>query len=272
MHVGLLLGLDSGSRPGLVHTRSLTLACSVALLGCLMPRDAVAAPIILEVFYDASASDTGKVFTELYGEAGFSLDGWSLVGINGSTGLPYRTIDLTGAVIPSNSVLLVAQSSANPALANLRDFAANVDWQNGPDAVQLWNPSAMIADALQYGTTGVLQGEGIPASDAPAGSSLTRDLFGTDTNNNFADFSTAIPTPGVGPPPILPTPVPEPSTLLLLGSGLAAIAAKHRRHATRCSLRSIGQSRRAEPTSSLRQCPREDGTHNPPSPRNRDCR
>ena len=41
----------------------------------LLSRPAEAAPIILEVFYDASGADTGRVFTGIYGEAGMSLDG-----------------------------------------------------------------------------------------------------------------------------------------------------------------------------------------------------
>ena len=234
MHPGSLSSSRFGFvlGPGLVRTHSISLMCSLAVLGCLPCRAAVAAPIILEVFYDASGGDTGNVFTEIYGEAGLSLDGWSLVGINGGTGLPYRTIDLTGATIPDDSLLLIAQGSANLTLASLRDFTANVDWQNGPDAVQLLNPFAMIADALQYGATGASSGEGFPAPDVPAGSSLTRDLFGTDTDNDLADFSVATPTPGVRPSPVSPTRVPEPSTLFLLSVGFAAIATtRHRRTA-----------------------------------------
>ena len=203
------------------RVRFVAMTVGVLTVACLASRAASAGPIIHEVFYDAVGSDTGQVFTEIYGEAGMSLSGWSLVGINGSSGLPYRSIDLTGAVIPADSLLVIAQSSATPLLAGFRDFVANVDWQNGPDAVQFLDPWGRLADALQYGDAGLHNaGEGTFAFDAAAGSSLTRDLLGSDTNDNGIDFSAGIPSPGLGPPPLPPNPIPEPPTMLLLCSGL----------------------------------------------------
>ena len=194
---------------------------AIVVIGPTSTADA--APIIHEVFYDAAGSDSGQVFTELFGEAGVGLDGWTLVGINGGTGLSYRTVDLTGAVFPSDGLLVIAQSTATGALATERDVIGNVDWQNGPDAVQLLDPTSVVIDALQFGDAGTNNaGFGIPALDAPAGSSLSRDLFGTNTGNNFVDFSVTAPTPGVGPTTTPPTSVPEPSTGVLLGLGLCA--------------------------------------------------
>jgi hypothetical protein len=68
-----------------------------------MITPAAGAPIIQEVFYDVSGTDSGEMFTEIFGLARMSLDDWSLVGINGGTGLPYRTLDLIGAIIPSTA-------------------------------------------------------------------------------------------------------------------------------------------------------------------------
>ena len=201
----------------------------------LTSRPVQAAPIIQEVFYDASGPDSEGVFTEIFGLAGMSLDGWSLVGINGGTGLAYRTIDLTGAVIPDDGLLVIATGSADASLASVRDFTANVDWQNGPDAVQLIDPFAVLVDALQYGDAGVNNGGfGQPAPDAGAGSSLSRDLFATNTGDNFTDFVVVMPSPGLGPtstPPTPepgpgPTPVPEPATLLMLGAGILAVTVR----------------------------------------------
>lgn len=186
-------------------------------------------PIIQEVFYDASGPDSSEAFTEIFGTAGMLLDGWSLVGVNGGTGLPYRTLDLTGAIIPDDGLLVVASSSANVALAAVRDFTANVDWQNGPDAIQLIDPFLLVVDAVQYGDAGIHNaGFGSPALDAPAGSSLSRDLFGTNTGDNALDFIVGMPSPGIGPTPVIPQPVPEPSTLLLVTCGLLPLAARRR--------------------------------------------
>ena len=198
-------------------------ACSTLMLSGTLAPAAEAAPIIQEVFYDATGPDAGDVFVELFADPGTSLGGWSLVGINGSTGLPYRTIDLTGAVFPSDGLLVIAQATANPALTAVRDFVGDVDWQNGPDAVQLIAPLAVLIDSLQYGDAGTNNaGFGLPAADAPSGSSLSRDLFGTNTGDNLADFFVGTPSPGIGPTPSIST-VPEPSTLALLTVGTLPI-------------------------------------------------
>ena len=147
----------------------------------------------------------------MYGISGLSLDGWSLVGINGANDSEYRVIDLSGGTIPLDGILVVATSIAAAPLAAVTDFVADVDWENGaPDAIQLRDASDLVIDALAYGGL-MAAGEGNSAPDVPAGSSLTRDAFGTDTNDNLTDFTAnATPTPGVGPPPI-----PEPSQALL---------------------------------------------------------
>ncbi len=175
--------------------------------------------LIQEVLYDGPGADADDVFTELFGSPGLSLAGWSLIGINGSNDSIYRTIDLTGAIIPDDGLLVIATSSANAGLAVFRDFTANVDWQNGPDAIQLLDPLGQITDALQYGIiAGIFRGEGSAASDVSAGRSLSRDRFGTDTNNNAFDFAAlSSPTPGVGPDSLATVPLPSAFSLFALG-------------------------------------------------------
>ena len=224
-------------KPGTIQRAGMAAAFVITCLASigLTSRSVQAAPIIQEVLYDASGTDAAGVFTEIFGLAGMSLDGWSLLGINGGTGSSYRTIDLTGAVIPADGLLVIATGSANASLAGVQDFTANVDWQNGPDAVQLIDPFATIVDALQYGDAGVNNaGFGLAAVDAAAGSSLSRDLLGANTGDNFADFIVGMPSPGIGPATIPPTPgpgpgptpVPEPATLYMLGAGILAVTVR----------------------------------------------
>ena len=132
----------------------------VVIAVLLWARPMAASPIIQEVYYDAIGPDASTAFTEIYGEAGLSLDGWSLRGVNGGTGSVYRTIDLTGAVIPLGGLLVVALGSAEPSLAAVRDFIGNVDWQNGPDALHLRH-GAELVDALQYGDAGIHNAGGV---------------------------------------------------------------------------------------------------------------
>ena len=108
----------------------------------------------------------------------------------------------------------MATASAIDTLLSVRDFVANVDWQNGPDAIRLYNSLGEIADALQYGDAGAHnRGEGVAALDAPAGFALTRDALGTDSGDNKSDFSISAPTPGAR---LHAVAIPEPSTLALI--------------------------------------------------------
>lgn len=188
-----------------MHTRfrprfRVPLCVSALLVLLTTSAPSFALPILSEIFYDAVGSDRAKVFTEIAGPPGFRLDGWSLVGVNGDTGLPYRTIDLSGAVIPPDGILVVATSRATGALLAVRDFVADVDWQNGPDVVELWTSAGLRADALQYGlTNGPPLGEGTPAVDVEAGLALARRAGLLDTDDNATDFVVADPTPGTVP-------------------------------------------------------------------------
>ena len=200
---------------------------AIVLIASLWAGTGSATPIIHEVFYDAIGADTSSVFTELYGSPGTSFDGWSLVGVNGANGMPYRTVDLTGAVIPSDGVLVLATASAIGSLLAVRDFVANVDWQNGADAVLLYDAFGGLADALQYGHAGTHnRSAGAPAADPPAGLGLTRDALSTDTGDNATDFFALPPTPGFR---AAPTPVSEPNVFGLVLLAAWATARRRRR-------------------------------------------
>ena len=193
-----------------------------AFLSLGLSLSAHAAVVIQEVLYDGPGTDPDDVFTELSGPPGASLDGWSLAGINGSNGQVYRVIDLSGLVIPDDGIFVVATSSASPLLAQQRDFIANVDWQNGPDAIHLLS-GGILVDALQYGDAGIYNaGEGTYAEDVAGEVSLSRDLLGTDTNNNAVDFIAGVPSPGTSV-------VPVPSAVWMLASGLGLLGTMRRR-------------------------------------------
>jgi len=196
---------------------------TIAFLLALAPQAAIAAPLISEAFYDAVGSDNGLSFVELYGEPGSSLDGLFLEGINGANGSAGPTIALSG-VFPVDGIWLMADDvgdgTSSVAGAHL---IANFDFQNGPDSIVLRTASEIL-DAVGYGVFAIgeiFAGEGVPAMDAPAGSSLARLFANLDTNNNAADFIVlGVPTPGNAPLHA----VPEPQTAALLAVGLLGLA------------------------------------------------
>ncbi|HEX2483837.1 MAG TPA: lamin tail domain-containing protein [Myxococcota bacterium] len=206
----------------------LRLAPATVLLA-LASLPASALPLLSEVLYDATGSDDGALFVELYGTPGTSLEGWSIEGVNGADGEVTHTIPLTGS-IPADGVFVVADATAEgpTAVANA-DLLANFDFQNGPDSVVLRDALGGAVDALGYGAFDpgtFFAGEGNAAPDGAAGTSLARVFANIDTDDNAADFALLdVPTPGVAPV----SPVPEPSGAVLVATGLAGLALSRRR-------------------------------------------
>ena len=207
-----------------------SLPCWTLLLGVgiALAPSAQALPVISEVFYDATGSDDGRSFVELYGAPGTPLDGMRLEGVNGSGGAIGPVLALSGA-IPADGFYVVADDQAGgPTLVANADLVLNFDFQNGPDSIVL-RSGELALDAVGYGVFAagdVFAGEGSPAPDAPVDASVARTFANVDTNDNAADFAVLVaPTPGSGDL----APVPEPSTLLLLGLGLGGVGICGRR-------------------------------------------
>jgi hypothetical protein len=200
-------------------------ACILGISGALLFSTVAASTVISEVLYDASSTDNGNVFVELFGNPGTVLDGFMLEGVNGTDGNVYQTIALSG-VIPGDGIFVIGDDSGDGStFIDNADLIMDVDFQNGPDSIVLRNGSGVL-DALGYGDFGgaLFAGEGNAAPDAPAGSSLARLSPLIDTDNNLNDFVLLeLPTPGSVPVSAVPLP---PALGLFLGgvAGLLGIA------------------------------------------------
>ncbi len=187
--------------------RNIAPAVLVVLL-LLAGSPAAALPLLSEVLYDASGSDDGRGFVELFGTPGTVLDGLWLEGVNGAGGAIGPVVALSG-VIPADGLFVVADTSGGVTEVAGADQLANFDFQNGPDSIVLRDADGVL-DALGYGAFGggtVFAGEGAPAPDAPAGSSLARPFADLDTDDNQADFAVlATPTPGEASVWLVPEP------------------------------------------------------------------
>lgn len=201
--------------------------CALCLSSVAMSfPSAACAVVISELLYDATGADAGRTFVELYGAPGTDLSGWSLRGVNGGDGSVYMTVNLSGMISADGVFVIGDLSSGSTQVANA-DQIVSVDFQNGPDSVQLYNGATLI-DALGYGDfTGLFfAGEGNAAPSTPSGSSLARINPLIDTGDNLADFTVlATPTPGEVP---AVSAVPLPASAWLLGSGLAMLGVRRR--------------------------------------------
>jgi hypothetical protein len=172
--------------------------------------------------------DNGLGFVELHGDPGTSLAGFTIEGVNGANGAVTDTLALAGEIPEDGIFLLADDAGEGSSLVAGADLVLNFDFQNGPDGIVLRNDAGVV-DAIGYGVFGpdeFFVGEGVPAPDVPAGSSLARRFANVDTDDNAADWvALATPTPGSAPFQA----VPEPTAGALLASGLVGIASRARR-------------------------------------------
>ena len=206
--------------------RTALVAAAFAALGSSSARGL---PLLSEVLYDATGTDDGTVFVELYGAPGTSLEGWSIEGVNGADGQVTGSLPLSGE-IPADGIFVVADGgTSGPTAVAEADLVLDFDFQNGPDSVVLRDALGTAVDALGYGSFPAgtfFAGEGAPAADGAAGMSVARVFANIDTDDNAADFALLeVPTPGQAPI----SPVPEPGGAVLVATGLAGLALHRRR-------------------------------------------
>jgi hypothetical protein len=201
----------------------------LAVLLCVA-QPAAALPLLSEAFYDAVGSDDGLSFVEIHAAPGTVLDGWAVELVNGANGEVALTLALVGVVGPSGLYVVADRLADGTTAVPLADLLLNFDLQNGPDSLVLRGPDG-IADALgfgEFGPTEFFAGEGAPALDVPAGSSLARHFANLDTDDNALDFGElVVPTPGTAQF------VPEPGTGVLTAAGSLGLAALGRRRGGR---------------------------------------
>jgi hypothetical protein len=153
-------------------------------------------PILAEVFYDAIGDDTGLEFVEIYNpsQSTVSLAGLRLEAGDGS-GPARWSLRWTGQAadsIAAGGRFLIGGDRVTPK----PQAVTHLDLQNGPDAVRLVWPDAVI-EVLGYGALEFPEYAcGEPAADAPSGQSLARIPDDSNRGSNALDFRAGMPSPG----------------------------------------------------------------------------
>jgi hypothetical protein len=164
--------------------------------------------VINEVLYDGKVSETdGEAFIELFGTPGADISAYTVLLINGADGEATESIALPeDSFLDGDGFFVMADlrtNSQDKTLVAHFDFLDQFDPQNGPDAVQLFNRSGQLLDAVCYGQgsvdhtpEGLPLCEGNPTPDVVAGHSLSRRNE-PDTQDNYLDFfENTSPSPG----------------------------------------------------------------------------
>jgi hypothetical protein len=160
---------------------------------------------INEVDYDQTGTDTSE-FIELYvsGSGSINLGTYWLILFNGTSSLPYDTVQLPAVTLSAGSYFVICGSSGAVPNCNMMLPAASNIIQNGsPDAVALYDTTISgLVDVVSYegSCAGIfVEGTGVPTSESDSTfdyTGMSRFPDGTDSNDNSADFHLACITPG----------------------------------------------------------------------------
>jgi hypothetical protein len=193
--MGVFLCLPSISTSRFELPKQFVATAAVAAVCLLVGAfNARAQLVINELYYDHPGSDGGYEFVEIMNvsSGGVPLAGVSLEFHNGA-GDGWETIwnGASGTIAPGGLFAVGGRYVLPPPGA-----VAELGLQNGPDAVRL-TVGGVPADVVGYG--GMDDGEYVEHASAPrvaAGRSLARLPDGADSDDNSADFTEAIPSPG----------------------------------------------------------------------------
>jgi predicted extracellular nuclease len=205
----------------------------------LAPVSAQAIPLTGELFFSEyiEGSSNNKAL-EIFNGTGAAIDlaaaGYSVQMYFNGNPVAGLTINLIGTVTDGD-VFVIAQSAADPLILAQADQTNGAGWFNGDDAVSLRKGTTIIDAIGQIGfDPGTEWGTGLTSTEDNTlrrkASVLAGDTNGSDAFDPSLEWDGfAINTfDGLGSHSIPISSVPEPATLFLLGSGLAATALMRR--------------------------------------------
>ena len=162
--------------------------------------------LINEFLYNPVGTDSDPdnwLFIELYGVANQDLANYSIVGVNGNSGVAepeYVVIPLDGYTIPADGHFVIVHPNGHASLQAEADLVTSgVDLQNGPDNVHVRWAGSVVVDAVGYETFAAgdnWAGEGADYTDDAGNADsvgdvsycLSRSVNHRDDDVNRTDF------------------------------------------------------------------------------------